>query len=111
MRVAIAVYLLITTGTVLAGSKDPRTRDEDVSGLSITSKVERVGDEMFRYTYTIKGGENARGTITDIKFDAFCPGMPDIGKQDIDKEGGTQDFDKSWDGRHVPLTSKLIGSP
>ncbi|MFN4292384.1 MAG: hypothetical protein ACK4E7_16130, partial [Permianibacter sp.] len=111
MRLKFAVFSMLVSGVLLAGSKDPRTRDEDVSGMSITSKVERVGDEQFRYTYTIKGGETARGTITDIEFDVFCPGMPDIGQQVIGEVGDNVDMDRSRDGRHVPLTSKLVGSP
>ncbi|MFN4292494.1 MAG: hypothetical protein ACK4E7_16690, partial [Permianibacter sp.] len=111
MRIQFAVLGLLMACVAIAGSKDPRTRDEDVSGMSITSKVERVGDEQFRYTYTIKGGETARGTITDIKFDVFCPGMPDIGQQVIGEVGDNVDMDRSRDGRHVPLTSKLVGSP
>lgn len=104
------LFSLLTTAVSAEVLLDPMTRDEDISLSTLNGVIKKQPDGKYQYNYTLVTPATAKGTINSIKFDTYCEGMPDLGEQDIDDLNMIRDFDRSRDGRHVPIESSLLGS-
>lgn len=110
MNVRLILLAAMFSSQIHAAEKlNPRDRDEDISGTTIATAIKKLPDGRYSYTYTFKNPNFSKDDVSNLHLDVFCPGMPDIGKQNIDSQGKTRDEDHSRDGRHVRLESKLVG--
>lgn len=105
----LIIGLLFSSAAGAKGLRDPRLRDEDISGLGLATKIDKLPNGNYKYTYTITSPASASGDVLDFYLDINCPNMPDIGEQHIDDAGYTREYNRSADGRHVPLQSSIVG--
>ena len=105
----LAIGIISSTTYSAEPLKDPKLRDEDISGLSITTKIEKQADSKYKYTYTISNPAYSLDDILSFYLDIECPNMPNVGEQHTDDAGYTRESNSSADGRHVPLQSSIDG--
>lgn len=89
---------------------DPMRRDEDISGVRFNVAIQKMNNGKYRYDYNLASPENAKGTISSVKFDVLCESMPDIGQQRIDDQGMRITADNSKDGRHPNIETSIAGT-
>lgn len=93
-----------------ADLRNPITRDEDISGLQVATKIERVDSENYRYRYTFTLPATAKGTAQNIYIQMNCPNMDEEDARAIDDGGFTRVADYSKDGRHVSVLAAVTGT-
>ena len=82
--------------------KDPRTRDEDISGTTVSVVVNRLDNRFYEYIYTLSSQSDNKGRITYFKVDISC--NLDFGLIDFPEPKDTL-FRPSYslDDQHVPV--------
>jgi len=103
----MSVCLVSSALAALAGQKDPRTRDEDISGITVSVKIERPGNGIYRYVYTLKSPQNTIGIARRFALDVFCENLPETGPQRNVGRPGVP-FNLTRDGRHLPVTVQVL---
>jgi len=96
----IAVIPLVGSAAEL---KDPRTRDEDISGTRVEVTYELRGDGLYEYVYSVAAPADNLGYVSTFLMDLSCSGQvpgttPPLGSG----QGYLGNF--SDDGKHVPAT-------
>lgn len=64
--------VVILSAHVQAEPQDPRTRDEDISGSTLTVQYERRGDGLYEYIYSLNAPETNKGNVASIYLDLSC---------------------------------------
>lgn len=98
-RSFVFLSLAICAGSSSAEElKDPRTRDENISGTVVSVDVAQQGDGLYRYVYSLQSPASNLGKVAGFSVDISCPGAPatDLGLPMADSS--------SDDGNHLAVT-------
>lgn len=97
----IAVLLLIVPVVSWGQLKDPRFRDEDISGTNIQVTVNTLDNGFYEYLYNVQFPEENKGTVLSVKLDITC--NLDFGEVTFPEPMAPSVRYWSPDGAHVPV--------
>ena len=107
MKTRIATLLFyLSVWMVAVGAaelKDPRLRDEDLSGTVVSVEVTRNAMGMYVYTYHVESPPTNTGRILQFILDIGCDGVVDPKGFDAGDYPSDADPSLSEDGKHVPV--------
>ena len=85
--------------------KDPRERDEDISGTEVLVDVTEREDGLFQYEYSIHSPESNKGIIRSFQMDIACE--LDFDEVEFPLSPGPGFGGDHSDGQNVPLVPRL----
>lgn len=71
-KLILALLLVSSYATAEEQSKDPLTRDEDISATKVSVKVSTNQQGLYKYLYTVNSPSTNKGTIMFLVIDLGC---------------------------------------
>lgn len=71
-RYMLIALILSATSAEGAEKKDPRLRDEDISGTKVSVEFQQRPDGLYSYRYTLEAPSSNLGMVTNFKLDLLC---------------------------------------
>lgn len=111
--ISVALFLATYGACSVANElKDPRERDEDISGATVAVEIERNEDGFYEYTYTVSNPGSSKGRVAGLLIDLQCD-------QEFEDSGlPPQDDGARWnfgiggpEERRVPRTPAITRAP
>ncbi|MBN4080642.1 hypothetical protein JYT31_03155 [Beggiatoa alba] len=98
----LMVVLFLSTYAYAQVLKDPRMRDEDISGTIVSVKVTLLPSGLYEYVYDVTSPETNKGRILDFGIDIACSqNFGAFAYPEPPAPYFSGDF--SGDGKHIPI--------
>lgn len=82
------------------GWRDPRERDEDISGTRVSVEVNRTDSGLYDFVYTVVTPPENKGVLMTVSIDVSC----DLSIEDVEMPPSKSNLpSRSRDGMHVPV--------
>ena len=99
------LLLFFTITSVFATElKDPKLRDEDISGTLVSVEYFSRTDGLFEYIYTISNPDTNKGTIANLGLDLSCDFLFDpVSLPDLSDRPGYTNIAQPKEGTYTPV--------